>query len=164
MGYQELAEDGFAVLGERLRGGEERDVVAAVLQKVLGAKVGVGALLEQGWSAQTRRAAGPGHTRQPGRQLQNRQQTDSAHPTLRLLRLFRAPCCSWILPRLTAAGEMLLCSSSGRRCNRRLLRLQLLMAWQQTRLPPSSSSSSSRMVGSSAAHTAWQMSQRCVRR
>ena len=40
MGYQQLAEDGFAVLGERLRIPEERAVVAEVLQKVLGAKVG----------------------------------------------------------------------------------------------------------------------------
>lgn len=39
MGYQQLAEDGFAVLGERLRSAEERGVVAEVLQKVLGAKV-----------------------------------------------------------------------------------------------------------------------------
>ena len=39
VGYQQLAEDGFAVLGERLRSGEERLVVAEVLQKVLGAKL-----------------------------------------------------------------------------------------------------------------------------
>lgn len=39
VGYQQLAEDGFAVLGERLRSAEERGVVAEVLQKVLGAKV-----------------------------------------------------------------------------------------------------------------------------
>jgi midasin (ATPase involved in ribosome maturation) len=39
VGYQQLAEDGFAVLGERLRGGDERAVVGEVLQKVLGAKV-----------------------------------------------------------------------------------------------------------------------------
>ena len=42
MGYQQLAEDGFAVLGERLRIPGERAVVAEVLQKVLGAKVGAG--------------------------------------------------------------------------------------------------------------------------
>ncbi len=30
------------MLGERLRGAEERQVVAAVLQKILGAKVGIG--------------------------------------------------------------------------------------------------------------------------
>ena len=40
VGYQLLAEDGFAVLGERLRSAEERGVVQEVLQKVLGAKVG----------------------------------------------------------------------------------------------------------------------------
>lgn len=39
MGYQQLAEDGFAVLGERLRSAEERAVVVEVLQKVLGVKV-----------------------------------------------------------------------------------------------------------------------------
>lgn len=39
MGYQALAEDGFAVLGERLRSPEERQTVKEVLQKVLGAKV-----------------------------------------------------------------------------------------------------------------------------
>lgn len=39
VGYQALAEDGYAVLGERLRNGEERRTVLEVLQKVLGAKV-----------------------------------------------------------------------------------------------------------------------------
>ena len=39
MGYQQLAEDGFAVLGERLRSVEERAVVAEVLAKVLGAQL-----------------------------------------------------------------------------------------------------------------------------
>lgn len=39
MGYEQLAEDGFAVLGERLRSAEERAVVGEVLEKVLGAKV-----------------------------------------------------------------------------------------------------------------------------
>lgn len=39
VGYQQLAEDGFAVLGERLRSGEERRTVQEVLQKVLGVQV-----------------------------------------------------------------------------------------------------------------------------
>lgn len=39
VGYQQLAEDGFAVLGERLRSAEERAVVEQVLQKVLSVKV-----------------------------------------------------------------------------------------------------------------------------
>ena len=47
VGYQQLAEDGFAVLGERLRGEEERATVAAVLQKVLGAKVRQAAALRR---------------------------------------------------------------------------------------------------------------------
>lgn len=43
VGYQQLAEDGFAVLGERLRSAEERAVVGEVLHKVLGAQVSRGA-------------------------------------------------------------------------------------------------------------------------
>ncbi len=39
VGYQALAEDGFTVLGERLRQPQERDVVAAVLSKTLNAQV-----------------------------------------------------------------------------------------------------------------------------
>lgn len=39
VGYQQLCEDGFAVLGERLRSQEERRTVQEVLQKVLGVKV-----------------------------------------------------------------------------------------------------------------------------
>ncbi len=35
MGYTALAEEGFMILAERLRSGEERDVVAQVLAKVL---------------------------------------------------------------------------------------------------------------------------------
>ncbi len=42
VGYQQLAEDGFAVLGERLRSPEERAVVGEVLRKVLGAQVRLG--------------------------------------------------------------------------------------------------------------------------
>ena len=42
VGYQQLAEDGFAVLGERLRSAEERAVVGEVLRKVLGAQVSAG--------------------------------------------------------------------------------------------------------------------------
>ena len=42
VGYQQLAEDGFAVLGERLRGPEEREVVAEVLHKVLGVRLDMG--------------------------------------------------------------------------------------------------------------------------
>lgn len=38
-GYQQLAEDGFAVLGERLRSAEERGVVGEVLHKVLRAQL-----------------------------------------------------------------------------------------------------------------------------
>ena len=41
IGYQHLAEDGFAVLGERLRTEGERQVVKEVLEKVLGTKVGL---------------------------------------------------------------------------------------------------------------------------
>jgi len=52
VGYQQLAEDGFAVLGERLRSGEERQVVAEVLQKVLGAKVSPGATGGEGWEGE----------------------------------------------------------------------------------------------------------------
>ena len=47
MGYQQLAEDGFAVLGERLRSGEERAAVAAVLQQVLGAQLDMPAAYER---------------------------------------------------------------------------------------------------------------------
>ena len=39
MGYQALAEDGFAVLGERLRQPQECDTVAAVLSKTLNVQV-----------------------------------------------------------------------------------------------------------------------------
>ena len=39
VGYQALAEDGFAILGERLRQPQERDTVAAVLSKTLNAQV-----------------------------------------------------------------------------------------------------------------------------
>ena len=39
VGYEQLAENGFAVLGERLRLPAERDTVAAVLQKTLNVKV-----------------------------------------------------------------------------------------------------------------------------
>ena len=39
VGYEQLAENGFAVLGERLRLPAERDTVAAVLQKTLNIKV-----------------------------------------------------------------------------------------------------------------------------
>jgi midasin len=39
VGYQHLAEDGFAVLGERLRSDDERSTVAEVLQKLLNTKV-----------------------------------------------------------------------------------------------------------------------------
>lgn len=40
VGYQQLAEDGFAVLGERLRSDDERTTVSEVLQKLLNTKVG----------------------------------------------------------------------------------------------------------------------------
>lgn len=39
VGYQALAEDGFMLLGERLRSAAERDTVRAVLEKELKAKV-----------------------------------------------------------------------------------------------------------------------------
>lgn len=39
VGYQELAEAGFMVLGERLRNNEERDTVLHVLNTLLKAKV-----------------------------------------------------------------------------------------------------------------------------
>ncbi|KAL4440107.1 hypothetical protein ABPG75_003108 [Micractinium tetrahymenae] len=47
VGYQQLAEDGFAVLGERLRSAEERAVVAEVLEKVLGAKLNMAEAYER---------------------------------------------------------------------------------------------------------------------
>lgn len=47
MGYQQLAEDGFAVLGERLRSGEEAAAVGAVLQQVLGAQLDMAAAYER---------------------------------------------------------------------------------------------------------------------
>ena len=46
VGYQQLAEDGFAVLGERLRSAEERRTVQGVLEKALNVKVGAGPLSE----------------------------------------------------------------------------------------------------------------------
>lgn len=39
VGYQQLAEDGFALLGERLRNAEERRIVCDVMEKVMKAKV-----------------------------------------------------------------------------------------------------------------------------
>ena len=39
VGYQQLAEDGFALLGERLRNSEERNTVREVLEKVMRTKV-----------------------------------------------------------------------------------------------------------------------------
>lgn len=39
VGYQQLAEDGFAVLGERLRSTEERSTVQAVIEKAMGVKL-----------------------------------------------------------------------------------------------------------------------------
>lgn len=39
VGYQQLAEDGFCILGERLRSPEERETVREVLEKVLKARV-----------------------------------------------------------------------------------------------------------------------------
>jgi len=39
IGYQQLAEDGFAVLGERLRSAAEREMVLAVLDKLMKTKV-----------------------------------------------------------------------------------------------------------------------------
>ncbi len=38
MGYEALSEDGFMILAERLRSGEERQVVGQVLAKVLKAQ------------------------------------------------------------------------------------------------------------------------------
>ena len=46
VGYQALAEDGFAVLGERLRQPQERDLVAAVLSKTLNAQVSMLSLMK----------------------------------------------------------------------------------------------------------------------
>lgn len=48
-GYEQLAEDGFLVLGERLRSAEERKLIKAVLGKQLGAKVS-GVLADSDWS------------------------------------------------------------------------------------------------------------------
>eukprot|EP00887_Chlorella_sp_A99_P000601 scaffold17.g601.t1 len=47
VGYQQLAEDGFAVLGERLRSAEEREMVREVLQKVLNVKLDMEAAYER---------------------------------------------------------------------------------------------------------------------
>ena len=41
VGYQQLAEDGFAVLGERLRSAEEQRTVEEVLEKALRVKVSI---------------------------------------------------------------------------------------------------------------------------
>ena len=40
VGYQQLAEDGFAILGERLRSDDERNTVSEVIEKLLNTKVG----------------------------------------------------------------------------------------------------------------------------
>jgi midasin len=46
VGYQQLAEDGYAVLGERLRSDEERNTVNEVLLKILNAKINMQALYD----------------------------------------------------------------------------------------------------------------------
>lgn len=48
VGYQQLAEDGFAVLGERLRSQDERQTVQEALEKLLGAKLDMQAVYYQG--------------------------------------------------------------------------------------------------------------------
>jgi len=47
VGYQQLAEDGFAVLGERLRTEDEQEVVKEVLEKVMAVKLNVAHLYNQ---------------------------------------------------------------------------------------------------------------------
>jgi midasin len=46
IGYQQLAEDGYAVLGERLRSDDERNTVNDVLLKILNAKIDMQALYD----------------------------------------------------------------------------------------------------------------------
>ncbi|KAG7670517.1 hypothetical protein KSW81_003079 [Nannochloris sp. 'desiccata'] len=46
VGYQQLAEDGYAVLGERLRSDDERSTVNEVLLKILNAKIDMQALYD----------------------------------------------------------------------------------------------------------------------
>lgn len=173
VGYQQLAEDGFAVLGERLRSAEERAVVAEVLEKVLGAKVrrGLGLLAlrrdcvrrvmacqQGGQGGEAVVATGRGKAGL-GCWHGSTWWDVSASCTRRLFRCCPGHCSStW--QRRTSGEATLRCSSCGQHWSRRLRRLQRLPRPEISSRHRRSTASSS----SSAARTAWLTWRRCAAR